>query len=72
MRNSSINEEEDGTHIIGNLDEPEMLQKIEEPVNNDIPEDKIELENKIGNPEVEHLEVDNNEQGGDYWSGQQR
>ena len=58
MRNG-MKKQEDGTHIIGNLDEPEMQEIIEEPVNNVIPEDVIELEDKIGNPEAENLETEN-------------
>ena len=60
MRNGS-NEQEDGTHIVGNPDKPEMLEIIEEPVNNVPPEDVIELGDKIGNLEAENLAAENNE-----------
>ena len=44
---SGMNDQGDGTHIIENLDEPEMLEIIEEPVKNVFPEDVIELEGEI-------------------------
>ena len=44
-----------------NLDEPEMLEIIEEPANNASPGDEIELKDKIGNPEEENMASDNND-----------
>ena len=60
MRNG-MNYQEDVPHIVGNPEEPEVLEIIEEPVNNAFPEDLIELEDKIRNSETENLEAGNNE-----------
>ena len=60
MRNGT-NNQADGAHIVGNLDESEMLEIIEEPVNNVVPEEVIELKDKIEIQTMENLEAINNE-----------
>ena len=60
MRNGT-NDQEDGTHIVGNLDKPEMLEIIEKPVNNVFPEEVIELEDGIEIQDPANLEAVNNE-----------
>ena len=58
-------EEEDGTNIIGNPDEPEMLEIVEGPLNNAIPENLVESEDEIENQEQGNPEEDNYDENND-------